>query len=235
MTVSTKKLSEPNHRTKVGNQRRAKMRQHLLLSALELFMRNSDSELLIDDVISNAKVSRGTFYNYFNTTHELAIALVSEMSDEVLKIIDPYVLDFDDPLQRMCMGLRLYINVTRKYKVWGSLLTKMGPYHTVRNRQIDIYVTRDLRQAMQLKIIPEDDVIVLRDIVLGAVYYAIETIQNEEIESHHSNKIMQKVLYMAGLSQERATEFAFNPLIKIDKIDTMESHYFAYLREKLSF
>ena len=233
MTVITTKNSELNHRTMVGNQRRLKMRQHLLLSALELFMHDSDTELQIEDLIRYAKVSRGTFYNYFTTTHELASTLVNEMSDEVLTIIDPYVLSYDDPLERMCMGLRLYINVSRKYKVWGSLLTKMGPYHTVRNRKIDSYVTRDLLLAMELQIIPREDVIVLRDIVLGAVYYAIETIQNEDIESHHANKIMRKVLYMTGSSEERASTLAYNPLLKTEKIDIIDSHYFSFLRKQV--
>lgn len=226
--VELKDVSNPvDHRTQMGHSRRAKMRQHLLISSLDLYADQPDAELMIDDLIKHAGVSRGTFYNYFKTTHELTIALTGEMSDEILKIIDPYIIHYTNPLERMSMGLRLYMHATTQYPVWGKLLTRMGPHHTVRERQIDIYVKRDLDLAINADIIPKDDVAVLKDLILGAVYYGIETLQQAKFKQDYANKIIEKLLKITALNDELATRFAYCPLIKIEKVET---DFFSFLK-----
>ena len=50
--VELKDVNNPvNHRTQMGHSRRAKMRQHLLISSLDLYADQPDAELMIDDLI----------------------------------------------------------------------------------------------------------------------------------------------------------------------------------------
>src|SRR5947207_6365631 len=110
--ISCAMTTEPNedHRVRVGAQRREKTRLRLLQSALAVFASKGLDATVIDDVIAAAEVSRGTFYNHFNTTAELLLALAVELSDEALAFIDPAVLAQSDPVKRFSMGTGLYMH-----------------------------------------------------------------------------------------------------------------------------
>src|SRR5438132_848436 len=158
-----------DHRVRVGAQRREKTRLRLLESALAVFTEKGPDVAVIDDFIAAAGVSRGTFYNHFKTTNELLLALATAMSDEVLQIVDPLVLQLEDPVQRFATGTRLYMQMALRYPLWGSFFTRVGTRIATRGQLIDIYLTRDLELAIKSRRVKVDSVLVARDIVLGSI------------------------------------------------------------------
>ena len=114
----------PDHRVRVGAQRREQTRLRLLESALSVYAEKGPDLAVIEDFIAAAGVSRGTFYNHFRTTGELLLALATSMSDEVLQVVDPIVLQFDDPVQRFATGTRLYMQMALRYPLWGAFLRR---------------------------------------------------------------------------------------------------------------
>ncbi|GAC1389927.1 MAG: TetR/AcrR family transcriptional regulator [Variovorax sp.] len=210
------KQGEPtveDHRVRVGAQRREKTRLRLLESALPVFAEKGPDIAVIDDFIAAAGVSRGTFYNHFKTTNELLVALAATMSDEVLQIVDPIVLRLDDPVRRFATGTRLYMQMALRYPLWGSFITRVGTRIATRGQLIDVYLTRDLTLALQLKRVKVDSVLVGRDIVLGSIFYGIETMLTEPTQDHHPEHMMRCVLIGLGLEPQEAEEIAFMPLV----------------------
>jgi len=201
-----------DHRVRVGAQRREKTRLRLLESALTVFTEKGPDVAVIDDFIAAAGVSRGTFYNHFRTTSELLFALATAMSDEVLEIVDPLVLHLDDPVERFACGTRLYMQMALRYPVWGSFITRVGTRIATRGQLIDVYLTRDLELAMKQKRLNVDSVIVARDIVLGAIFYGIETMLTEPTRANHAEQILRSVLIGFGISPAEAERIAFMSL-----------------------
>ena len=80
-----------NHRTIVAAERRKKTRAKLLKGALRVFARRGAEAKVIDSVIKKAGVSRGTFYNYFRTNEELFVEVAREVSNEIIRAVDPLV------------------------------------------------------------------------------------------------------------------------------------------------
>ncbi len=201
-----------DHRVRVGAQRREKTRLRLLASALGVFNDKGPDAAVIDDFIAAAGVSRGTFYNHFRTTGELLYALATAMSDEVLRSVDPLVVRLDDPVQRFSTGTRLYMQMALRYPLWGSFITRVGTRIAARGQLIDVYLTRDLDLALQRKVLNVDSVRVARDIVLGTIFYGIETMLTEPTRDHHPEHLMRCVLVGLGLAPDRAQAIAFMPL-----------------------
>lgn len=201
-----------NHRVRVGAQRREKTRLRLLESALTVFTEKGPDVAVIDDFIAAAGVSRGTFYNHFKTTNELLFALATAMSDEVLQIVDPLVLHLHDPVERFAAGTRLYMQMALRYPLWGSFITQVGTRIATRGQLIDIYLTRDLELAQSKKRLKVDSVRVARDIVLGAIFYGIETMLTEPTRANHAEHILRSVLIGFGLPPSEAERIAFMPL-----------------------
>ncbi|HNN08489.1 MAG TPA: helix-turn-helix domain-containing protein, partial [Azospira sp.] len=59
-----------DHRTRVGQERRERTRAKLLAAALPVFAKHGADAAIIDSIIQQAGVARGTFYNYFRTNDE---------------------------------------------------------------------------------------------------------------------------------------------------------------------
>lgn len=201
-----------DHRVRVGAQRREKTRLRLLQSALAVFTEKGPDAAVIDDFIAAAGVSRGTFYNHFRTTNELLLALATAMSDEVLRIVDPIVLRLDDPVRRFATGTRLYMQMALRYPLWGVFITRVGTRIATRGQLIDVYLTRDLELARKAGRLDVDSVLVARDIVLGSIYYGIETMLTEPTREHHPEHMMRCVLVGLGLAPKEAEEIAFMTL-----------------------
>ncbi len=212
MADRNEKVVSVDHRVRVGAQRREKTRLRLLESALGVFTEKGPDVAVIDDFIAAAGVSRGTFYNHFKTTNELLLALATAMSDEVLQIVDPLVLRLEDPVQRFATGTRLYMQMALRYPLWGSFITRVGTRIATRGQLIDIYLTRDLELAIKSRRVKVDSVLVARDIVLGSIFYGIETMLTEPTRDHHPEHIMRCVLIGLGLEPKEAEAIAFMPL-----------------------
>jgi hypothetical protein len=132
------------------------------------------------------------------------------MSDEVLQIVDPLVLHHDDPVARFATGTRLYMRMAVRYPLWGAFITQVGTRIATRGQMIDLYLTRDLELAR--KRLNIDSVRVARDIVLGAIFYGIETMLTEPTLENHPEQILRCVLVGLGLKPAEAEAIAFLPL-----------------------
>jgi len=211
MSSPAETLTE-DHRVRVGAQRREKTRLRLLQSALPVIAEKGPDGVVIEDFIAAAGVARGTFYNHFRTTGELLLALAGAMSDEVLRIVDPIVLTQSDPVERFCTGTRLYMHMALRYPVWGGFITRVGTRIATRGQLIDDYLTRDLASARKARRIQVDSVLVARDIVLGSIFYGIETMLTEPTRSHHPEELLRHVLLGFGVEAAEARRIAFMPL-----------------------
>jgi len=167
---------------------------------------------VIDDFIAAAGVSRGTFYNHFRTTNELLLALATAMSDEVLQIVDPLVLRLEDPVERFSTGTRLYMQMALRYPLWGGFITRVGTRIATRGQLIDLYLSRDIELARKSGRIDVGSVLVARDIVLGSIFYGIETILTEPTRDNHAEHMLRCVLIGFGLKPKEAEAIAFMPL-----------------------
>ncbi|WP_256353926.1 TetR/AcrR family transcriptional regulator [Variovorax sp. dw_308] len=212
MAMKQAETAPEDHRVRVGAQRREKTKLRLLESALSVFSEKGPDVAVIDDFIAAAGVSRGTFYNHFKTTNELLLELAAAMSDEVLRIVDPLVLQLEDPVARVACGTRLYMQMAVRYPLWGGFITRVGTRIATRGQLIDLYLTRDLEAARKSKRIQVDSVTVARDIVLGSIFYGIETMLTEPTQKHHPEHILRSVLVGFGLDPKEAETIAYMPL-----------------------
>ena len=197
-----------DHRVRVGAERSGKTRLRLLQSALGVLAVKGPDATVIDDVIVAAGMSRGTFYNHFKTTGELLLALATAMSDEVLGVVDPLVLTFEDPVHRFSAGTRLYMQMAMRYPTWGRFISSIGSRVATRGQLIDQYLTRDVTAAIRKKRVVVTDPLVARDIVLGSIFYGIETMLTEPTHEHHAEELVATFLRGMGISAKEAKQIS---------------------------
>lgn len=217
-----------HHQKRVGQERRERTRALLIRSAIDVFARRGPDAPVIDDFIAAAGLARGTFYNYFRTTHELLEAVTGELSDEVLGVVDLEVLKYEDPAVRVCVGTRLYAQFALTYPVWGTFLTRIGSAHAVRGKLLDVYLGRDLALGIAGGRFEVGTALPARDIILGSIFFGIETLLTEASSGQHIERMLQIVLQGMGLSAQEAHTIAYMPL---PDVGAMPSSIFSTLKQ----
>ncbi len=138
----------PDHRTEVAAQRREKTRARLLDAALEVFSRVAHGTPSIEDVVSTAKVSRGTFYLYFQTLDEMLQALVQRQSDAMTQASLPVYEMLKEPCQRFAVGTRVLYKRAAVDPQWAAFMIRTTPLD--RSQKLAALMQADLQLGNEL-------------------------------------------------------------------------------------
>jgi len=211
-------IPRTDHRVRLAAERRERTRQRLLESALDVLREKEPSQVVADDFITAAGVSRGTFYNHFDTTNDLIVALASAMSDEFVAAINGYILTCRSPLERLSAGTRLYMQMAIRFPIWGKFLSLVGPRIAVRGQALEAYVTRDITDSFEQGLIEIRDVLVGRDMVIGSIFYGIGTMVLEPTHEDHPQQLMEAILRGLHAPTELIPSLAYGPLPALNKV-----------------
>lgn len=222
--LSSQPAAPVDHRTRVGEERRERTRRKLLESAVEVYARNGLEGATIENLIGAAGVARGTFYNYFPTTEALLEAVAGEMSDEALGSVDPTAEQFIDAAERVACGTRHYCEMARRYPLWGQIVTRIGARVAARGKLLDAYVSRDVQRGLDQKRFAIPSCLVGRNVVLGSIFYSIETALTEPVDERHVENTVVCMLRGLGVSNKEAQRIAF---MKLPEMGPVQGPLFA--------
>lgn len=205
-----------NHRTIVAAERREKTRARLLKGALHVFSQFGAEAKIIDMVIKNAGVSRGTFYNYFRTNEELFIEVAKEVSNEIIRTVDPVVLQQKDPAARMACGVISVIRLAKRVPILAQFVVKGGPIAMNTGKLTTTAVPRDIRAGITDGIFTLTDENLAFDLVIGPIIMAFHRIVQGEVSEHYPSELAQSVLQSLGVSRKLAKRYAYLDFVDIE-------------------
>jgi AcrR family transcriptional regulator len=214
------KPEEPlNHRTRVAAERRERTRARLLESALLVFSQKGP-QAVIEDVIAQAGMARGSFYNYFRTNEELLAAVASEISNELLRAIDPAVQLLDDPVERIARGARLLLHAVTQFPLFGAFMVRL-PFPTANSSLLGVrFLTRDVASAIAGERFAGIRQRVATDLVVGVVLNGAHSIVTDPSDPGYPEAIVSAMLKGLGISVKEVARIVAQPLPKIDLPDT---------------
>jgi len=118
--------SQEDHRTRVGLERRERMRDRLIEAATLVFAELGPEVAQIDDVIRQAGVSRGTFYNYFRSTDDLLRAAVDRLSAEMVALVGASLDDTALPTERFADGIKAFVDLSIRHPLLLDFVSQLG-------------------------------------------------------------------------------------------------------------
>jgi len=101
----------------------------------------------------------------------------------------------------------------------GSFLNRVGTRIATRGQLIEKYLIRDLTDALSGGLIKVDNVLVARDMVLGSIFYGIETMVSEPTHADHPDHLVRSILSGLCVPDKVADSVAYSPLQNIESIE----------------
>jgi AcrR family transcriptional regulator len=211
-TTKTRAERSEDHRTRVGAARRQKMRMRLIDCAMLVFAGRGVEGSVIDEVITTAEVSRGTFYNYFSTNEALLCAVAEEVGNQMLQIVDPVVRTIDDPAARVACGVRLTLIVARAHPQLAAFLARVGPPALGAQSLATELLRRDLKAGMESGRFTVMHPRLAFDLISGPVLSAFHTLLTVKVPASYPQDMAEAVLLSLGVAKASAHRLANLPL-----------------------
>lgn len=194
-----KKKARPHHRTALGQAQREKTRAWIIQSAVPVFAEHGPDAPVIDDFAKAAGVSRGTFYNYFQTTHELLDATMEMLSDEVIAAIIPAVEGMPDPIARFATAARMYYRKATHDSLFHAFL---GSVSSVGTLAIE-HMRGDLQEAIDAGLVKILDIELAQAIATGVMVFALKTPAAQDGDDAQGAEVVRAILAGLGVNPSR--------------------------------
>lgn len=164
-----------DHRVETAQKKREQMRARILDATTRVFARDNAAAPAIEDVVREAGISRGSFYNHFHSLDEALVAAGIEMSDRMISDIVPLYDFLREPWQRAAVGFRLYLLRAWQDPTWASFMTRMDAWP--HKSRIAVTMSKDLIRGKKLGQFDFDDATVATDFLMGASIGVIQAVR----------------------------------------------------------
>jgi len=200
-----------NYRTRVAAERRERTRMKLLHSALHVISEKG-SQAVIGDVIAEAGVARGSFYNYFKTYDDLLIAVANEINNELLRAIDPIVQCFSKPIERISCGTRMLLHAVEGLPQFASFIAHMTIPTAETNLLGLCFLERDLELGWKSEQFLCDQQRVAMDLIIGIIFHGIYSLANEVAPPDYPESLVKVMLVGLGVTELEAARIVTQTL-----------------------
>ena len=186
VTTAERARRKLDHRTRVGHERSARTEARLVEAALGLFGDMRVEPPQIDDVVRAAGISRGTFYNHFESVEELLAATSERTTRELVESIDAALEGLDEPALRLGVGLRLFFARAQADPVWCRFVARVWKLGSLE--------ARDLEAGLRAGVFRAPGAEAAHDVLFGAVREALIRIGNGKAAPDYGAQVTELCL-----------------------------------------
>lgn len=165
----------PDHRVATAAKKRDQMRARILEATMHVFADRSIARPVIEDVVREAEVSRGTFYKYFDSLDEAFVAVGKQLSDQFTLDIGPVYDVLKEPWQRFSVGFRIFMLRAHLDHKWAGFVIRMDAWPP--ESLVAKLMSHDLRLGKELGQFTFEDLDVATDFLMGASAGCIQAIR----------------------------------------------------------
>jgi len=95
-------------------------------AAMELFAEKGVAQISVSELAQAAGVARGTIYSNVEDPGSLFERIASELIDEMHQRVVATRAGAEDPVQRLAIGIRLFVRRAHDEPLWGRFITRFA-------------------------------------------------------------------------------------------------------------
>lgn len=163
------------------SEKKQQTRDSILKAAVSLFREKGFEDTTVQEITKEAKVAKGTFFNYFPTKESIMQAL----AEDRLHQIDDYMLTYGLHRLNFLSKLRVHISFFLGEYHLNPTLTRQIWLHVIENNTLLSNIWEDLLEEGKChsEIIEETDIFIWSNIINSHFYYCLATSTDETREA----------------------------------------------------
>jgi AcrR family transcriptional regulator len=199
-------------RAEIGGERKGRTRKRLLDAAYRLFAVHGYDAPTIDDVVAEADVARGSFYNHFKTRDALFNAVADDIATEINSTIRPRLAGMADPAVRVSMALRLFVHLAVIHEARGWILLRTIPLVGALNSEMKNFIHSEFSEAVESGRFHAKSVAIVNDLAIGLLVMTIRRMLTERCGDDHVRDVGEALLVALGIQEAEARRIANAPI-----------------------
>lgn len=200
-------------RAEIGERRRAKMRERLVAAGARVIAERGSQKATIDDFVTEAKVSRGTFYNHFTTREQMLEALWTVRGHDPFAEILLACRQIAGPAEHFSAVTRLVLRQAMRDSTWGWLVVALSAERETVNGDLREYPMPDLIAGETAGVFHYDDLACAADMVVGTVRANLQALLKEKRAPLYAESSTKLLLLALGLPRAEAHRVSHSELI----------------------
>lgn len=215
-------LKVQDHRVRVAASRREEMQNVLLFSALALASEKSIHEIDVDDIIHHAQVSRGSFYKYFPSVHDLVQALAIQLVQELNAEIEAITQEIPNPAIRLVITAKLTMRFLVKVPLLGRFIIQLPWPSQDPEANVFEHITSDLERCIKEGVFLKMPASIGSNLLIGSLIGGVHIMLGKPTSSPgYENKVLYPVLMGLGLNAKAADDLLKAPMPSLPKLSTV--------------
>ena len=191
-----------------GHKKRARTRNQLIDAGVQVLARKGES-LTISDVVAEAQVSNGTFYNYFADREELIDALAEHSLLSLATRAAIQTTD-KDPARRFAFATLRVLQCATEDPTWGRAVLRLSGNRRSFPREMHRYMREDLATGFdqgRFEVGPDE---ITLDLITGLILMSIRRIVRGDARPDYAERVVTRALTTLGVPKDEATILAAN-------------------------
>lgn len=193
--------------------KRSRTRQRILDATYRLIGSEHGLSVRIEEVCAAAKISRGTFYNYFVSLDALLQETALELSHEFNLGVLAAIEHMDSFAGRASAAMRYYLERGRADPKWGWAMVNISATGPLFGAETFATALETVEGGMRSGEFSIEDAHFGRDLILGACLAVLATLLREGTASVPPETVACHVLLSLGVPKAKAKRIASQPLL----------------------
>lgn len=207
-----KRNIDVQRRAQIGEEKRARTRTEILDVAFTLLGRERGLTTRIEEICKAAKISRGTFYNYFDSMDQLFDALSFELNHDFNRAVTALLRQMPHAAHRAGAAVRYYLERAMNDPQWAWAMVNIsagGPIFGADTYQHAQWTAEEGIASGEFKLTGPNSG---RDLQLGTTLAAMITQLRNSPSPTYPVSVARHILLGMGVPSERVEEIVASPL-----------------------
>jgi AcrR family transcriptional regulator len=185
---------------KVSSSKRRATRRLLVDAALDLVLERGHDRISIEEITNRGRVSKGTFYNYFDTKQDVFMAVAQGLKIQLAADLETTTNPIKDPAMKVAITLKFYFSQSLDNQDWREFTQFTGLTESYLEQASEERV-EDLQWGIKAGRFKGDNVHFTESLISGMSRYVISAIDQGRVGRDASDYAIRSILQMLGLPE----------------------------------
>ena len=205
-------------RAAAAENRKAQTRERLLDAAITVIGEKGPDAASVEDFVAAAKVSRGTFYNYFPTMEEILRAVRRKLTDALMAVLDAELPATVPVSSRLATRLHSHLALVSHDPAWGWVVMRLDATRLGRAPAVEESFDRMCLEGIASGEFRQVDPPAVRSLIFGASRMVQRDILMGLAAPGHAERVVALMLVTLGVSPAEAERISGEAAVVAAKI-----------------